>query len=487
MRRTLVYLLVAAGTFGCGCSGRRGGIDRAKPAGVRPPTQLVVFVSPGASPLAADFDAHSLPAISKLAKEMAIPLRVVDVRQGVPNAVAITPLLMYQDHRGRSFYQGRYTGIDRLRNFVRTSRAIPQGEDRNDLSDIPVWSNGRTKIAASVKVADVTGSKPAGYSSAAFGREAREAILSAFAHFRTLSSVALGRSDRVFYLDFNPWLSEGGTLFLSVSLFSQFHCKKTIFSQAGEALQGPWKQRRKLFAQAGRVLEHELQRLLRESKEGDGFDPVSSKTPVVSWTELGLALPAPPPLVAIKQRDQTIPTRWALTAGNDSSESMMTFRFPAPLDGYAGEVSRVLGEIDLSNSRSFVDATGWFEADATSVTMGEEDLDHTLLGSAYLATKRHPTARFQITKVDGEETPVTFGRQARATMNGTFTMKGLSVPLAVPVLVEAVIGSDGAAKLAMMGGFELSLVPYDMEGPDGPAPAKYTLLFDFKLLLQEAR
>ena len=36
--------------------------------------------------------------------------------------------MVYQNHRGRSVYQGRTTTPERIRNFIRTSRFVPPGK-----------------------------------------------------------------------------------------------------------------------------------------------------------------------------------------------------------------------------------------------------------------------------------------------------------------------------------------------------------------------
>ena len=74
-----------------------------------PAESLVLLHRPAASPLAGRFAQTQLPKIEALAREMGVAFRAVDIdlADGAPEAVGITPLVVFQNHRGRSVYQGR--------------------------------------------------------------------------------------------------------------------------------------------------------------------------------------------------------------------------------------------------------------------------------------------------------------------------------------------------------------------------------------------
>jgi len=75
------------------------------------------------SELAREFQTQHLPAIAALAREMSVDFKVVDLSEQGPLEIGITPLVVLQNFRGR------YATIDRIRNFVRTSRVMPQRKD----------------------------------------------------------------------------------------------------------------------------------------------------------------------------------------------------------------------------------------------------------------------------------------------------------------------------------------------------------------------
>ena len=65
-------------------------------------------------------------------------------------------------------------------------------------------------------------------------------------------------------------------------------------------------------------------------------------------------------------------------------------------------------------------------------------------------------------------------------------MRGVTIPLGARAFVEPVIGDSGTPRLLLTGRFQLSVAAFSIEGPDGPSPAKDTLVFDFRFALEPA-
>lgn len=449
--------------------------------------QLLVFVQPDASPVARDFRENRLPEIRTLAAEMEVAVEVIPVGDGpVPPEVGITPLLVFQNHRGRSVYQGRTTTPARIRNFIRTSRFVPQGAEKLVRENIPVWKTGRARIWSPVKIAAVTGTPPETYDHDAFVREARAAMEKGFTKYRTRDRVELGRADRGFYMDFYPWRAEDGTLFLSLALYSQFHCKAPVFEKKTEPLVGPYAERAQLFQRAAEIMEAAVADQIADTADGDGFDPVPQKRPTVAWADLGYPLPPKPERAAAADVDAEIPIAWELAASGRDDPPMVQFRFPAPLDQYTGEVRKGTGEFRLSDGKQLTGATGYVEMDPTTVTMGVPDLDQVLQGSLFLDTDDHPAARFEVASVSSDGQPVDYGQLSPAAVSGTFHLKGAAKPMRVVMEMEPVIGREGQPRLLARGRFQIDLTKFDIEGADGPAPARNTLVVDLNLAFRPA-
>jgi polyisoprenoid-binding protein YceI len=164
---------------------------------------------------------------------------------------------------------------------------------------------------------------------------------------------------------------------------------------------------------------------------------------------------------------------------------MIQFRFPAPLDNYTGEVTAALGEFSLADNLMVDGATGFIEIDTTTaITMGEPTLDEAIRGSMLLYAKKFPTASFVVERIHSDRQPIAYGKLTPSVVAGTFTLKGKSTPLNTKLELEPVIAADGKPRLLIRGGFAIDLRFFDIEGADGPAPAKHTVLLDLYFILK---
>jgi polyisoprenoid-binding protein YceI len=332
-------------------------------------------------------------------------------------------------------------------------------------------------------VAAVTGTRPQDYDNDAFIDEALKNITRGFEKFQLQKEAELGRAHRGFYMDFNPWRSQGGTLYLSVVLFSQFDCKEPVFTKK---IMAPWDQRAKLFREASAIMEKAVVRIAANPLSGDSFDAVKGDVPQKEWETIGFPLPPAPakttsgPDVAVK-----IPQNWILVESGPDDPPMIQFRFPAPLDNYSGEVISATGEFSLAHNLMVDGSTGLIEIDTTTaITMGEPTLDEAIRGSMLLYAKKFPTASFVVNQISSDQRPVAYGRLTPSFVTGTFTLKGKSAPLNTKLEFEPFIAEDGKPRLLIRGGFKIDLRFFDIEGADGPAPANHTVLLDLNFILK---
>ncbi|MEM9915238.1 MAG: YceI family protein [Planctomycetota bacterium] len=457
-----------------------------------PAEQLIVFVQPEASALAERFSNEQLPQLEQLAADSGVAFTVIDVSQaeGVPEGVGITPLVAFQNHRGRSIYQGRYATLDRVRNFIRTSRFLPQGEEKLVKEDIPVWDLGSAAVATPIKVTDVVYENDT-LAEAIKPTEAAWMIgpksTPSDPRFVWAERVELGRSDRLFYTDYYPYLAADGTLYVSLALFSQFHCHEPVFTLMDGSLNGPVADAAEVFARGQAIFADEIARQLAESELGDGFDVVPSDTPTVSWEALGLPLPPKPEGASAEAlANVQLAREWTIDEAAQDRRPAVQFTFPAPLDAYSGEASSVSGSLTLGEGLSIQGMRGKFVADPASVTMGEPDLDAAIHASM-LEVADYPESFFEIERVETEFAQPAFGTVAAAVLHGQFTMKGQTIPLSVPVSLEAFLGDDGEPRLSIDGRWEVRLLdPFGIDGPPGDAPANDTLIYTCHLVFEPA-
>ena len=200
-------------------------------------------------------------------------------------------------------------------------------------------------------------------------------------------------------MDFYPYLSAEGELYVSAALFSQFDCIKPVFVRSEDPIHGPWAEADSVLARAAASLESEILNQITGSTIGDAFDPLPDSVPVVAWKELGLELPASPRETStIVTSEIVLPRRWTIEPPADE-DPRLVFRFPAPLERYFGEVRSLSGELVLGQDRSLDDAAGWVETATASVTMGEVDLDRAI-HDTMIHVAEFPTSRFTLGAFD---------------------------------------------------------------------------------------
>jgi len=404
--------------------------------------QLIVFVN-SESPI---LDGEDMDALKKLAEDIELEFEVKDIAEGAPQEVTYTPSIVFQNSEGRSFYYGRYKKISRVKNFIRASRLAHQGDTDNVKKNILVWKNGRTAVTAPIKLTDLAGEVPSGFDQATFVREAKANIAQGMSDFGEMSEFEQTRTTRSFYFNLYPYLSDG-SLTISAEIYSQYNCVKPVFQQFDEALaSGTWRNRDKVFAEAGKLIEAEIKRQTKNLENGDALAFISDDIPVKSWTALGLELPEKPQnQVNIKNEGAKISQNWTVEPPQNKNEPILIFSFLPPLDSYAGEATALSGTLNLGENNRLEGAKGSFEVQISDITMGLDDLDNEV------------------------------------------TMLGLETPLDVSAQIEPLINEKGEAALQVSATFLLPLYSvFKVAGPDGPSPAKDNLQFYMKFLLKSS-
>lgn len=450
---------------------------------------LAVFVQSGADPAAEHFRTATLPELTTAVEALGIEVRVHDVTEGAPEEVSITPLMVFHGYRGRAIYQGRAFDVGKLVHFIRTRRAVPVPSEPYIRQHIPVLVDGRSVIAAPIKITPLAGNLPEGFNGAAFLARARYAIDYAFERFGPRDAISLGPADRQFYMDFHPFRSDDGRLWVSVALFSQFNCIDPVYAGYETPLSGPFEQFEEVFAEAARRLEAEVSHQLATSTLGDGFNTVPSTVDTVSWGDLGLTVPTRSTgTIDAALADVELPSRWALAPATDGAPRLV-FNFPPPLERYSGEVGELEGVLDLGDAPTLDGASGWVKALTSTVTMGEDTLDSALREKMLFAPK-FPDARFELGSIeatDGDASELTFGRATHIAADGRFVLMGIPIPLSVIGTLEPVIGENGEPQLQVVVSYRIRLAePFGIEGPDGPNPANDTVIFNMSFAMEAA-
>lgn len=454
--------------------------------------QLLIFTQPGESDLAKHFEQEVLPEIESIAESLGVIVTTLDAGDGTPADVHITPILMFQNERGRSIYQGRYGELKQVKHFLKTTRTLPQVDAPYERENIATWTDGRMRVGSPVKVTPLAGTIPEDFDSAAFLEEVRLMIFDGLDRFEQTETVTFGPSDRLFHMDFYPYLSEDGTLYVSSAVFSQFNCDFPVYKEVDEPVKGDWRDRDEVFRKAVRILEKEILEEREDSRIGDGFDTVAGDVPVVSYD--GLGFPLPVANVAASESSQSagsahgfarddLPERWTVAGPVSDDASPLQFRFPAPLERYAGYSDEIEGELVLGQGDdTWDDAIGWITIPSEQITMGNAMLDAGLHGSI-LQVAKFPEARFAMEKIVSNSGSIESAEGVTLTVSGTFAMTGVEYPIEVEATLVPQT-KDGRPEFAVNATFDIRLAdPFGIDGPEGPEPANDTVLFFLNFML----
>ena len=438
---------------------------------------MVVFTQPGD----AHFRTGTLPLLRDFAAQNDMLFLEREARLGLPEEITTTPAIVYQNQRGRSIYASRYAELSTIKNFVRTSRISAQSETRLSRKNCLIKKMGRATLYVQFKVTGLTGEVPKGFSQEAFRTEVQEVVSRHMTGFSRAAETCLQRTDRAFYLDLHPYLDAAGKLLLTVEVYSQFSCRIPVYSLAGTPLTGTLDEQEKVLAEAGALLAETLARQIRESTIGDAFTPVPSDVPHLPWDSVsppiagGITPQAGGPL-----RLETAPKQWTSCRALDAKTPVVAFRFAAPLDRYAGEVRQISGHLNFSADFSRI--TGRFEADMQTLTMGMQSFDENVLNK-YIKAFRFPKATFAF---DAPFTlpPAGSGQSIELEVTGTFELMRKKRPVTVKAILTPIRDQSGQPALVVNVNFQLNIVDdFKIKGPEGPDPARKTMLFDLNFLM----
>ncbi len=445
--------------------------------------QVLVFINPEKAVLQTD----DLKALQDLAVELDLTLKTININEGAPPEITLTPSIIFQNSDGRSTYYGRYKNVSRIKNFIRTARLAHQQASDNFKKDILLWRNEKAIITAPIKITNLTGNIPKDFDQAAFKKNAKILLADGMKKFKLLDNYNQSRSTRTMYVDLHPYLDATNHLIIKSEIYSQFNCVEPIIQYIDTPLNsGKWKDWKIIFTNIGHQVEQLIIEQINSSTIGDAFEPIPEKIATKSWQALDLALPEKETLNQNSAKQNiTIPQDWTVEAPKEN-QSIIMFSFLTPLDNYAGEVKALSGKMSLDKNGGLKDAKGTFEVQIKDVTMGAEDFDYEVQNKM-LQMLNFPNASFVFKNIEGGKQPLTLYKATEIQVEGTFTMLGIPLDLTVPATITPIINADENIRLQVHTTFQLPLFDtFKVAGPDGPSPAKDTLQFYMKFFLKKS-
>ncbi|GAB5551608.1 MAG: hypothetical protein Sapg2KO_11990 [Saprospiraceae bacterium] len=430
------------------------------------------------------FAAQTLPTLEVFAEKEELELVITNqLSQGLPEEITTTPAIVFQNPVGTAIYSGRYTEFSSIRNFIRIARISKQSPLPLEKEAVWLKTCGRTQIALALKITVPSGSLPAGFSVADLETKIKEGLSNGLNTYSWLDQAALKRTDRLFYLDIHPYINAEGQLYLSTAIFSSFSCIDPIQEKFETPINGPLGEAGILSQLIGQQTSNFIAATMADSKIGDAYTPIPLSIPNASFTDLGY----PNPIASTAARssisfpDTPLPKRWRMVGPVNPKTPLIQFHFSAPLERYAGEVRKASGEIQLDDQGQI--KSGDFKVEVKSLTMGMADFDAKVLKS-YLKAKKHPESRFRFKEVRLREALV-WGQNGNASIIGDFELLGKTREVSMNAILVPSINAKSQPILIVQGDFQLNITDlFGIKGPDGPAPAKKTLVFNLSFLME---
>ena len=432
------------------------------------------------------FSTTVLPKLEEFASDKHIILDIRSAAQGLPEEITSTPAIVYQNELGRSIYAGRYAEFSTIKNFIRTSRLMPQIIAENCKEEVLSFRQGRTTILAPLKITKLEGRVPKDWDQQAFEQRAMRVLGEAMQRFSKENKSCIQKTDRQFYLDIYPYLDKENKLYLSLALYSQFSCIVPVFTSE-EAVSGLLSEQEQLLAEAAKQFESAIYQQMNEAKNGDAFSVVSAQIPTASWEELGLRLPMKTKTEAVAMtvanEEMAWPTDWVIYQPVDEDTPLMQFHFKEPLERYAGEVKEISGSMKLSGKAEVL--SGKFEVNTQSLTMGIADFDHKI-HKKYIKAFKFPKATFEFDNL--QNVKLEFRKANQFRIDGKFKLMKYEIPLTMDARISKTLDEDGLPKLLVSAQFQLMITDdFKIKGPDGPAPANQTMIFATNFLMDFIR
>lgn len=432
------------------------------------------------------FKDQTLPKLIEFASEKNIELNIRKVEDGLPENITTSPVILYQNALGRALYAGRYTAFSTIKNFIRTSKLMPQKKVELCKENILTSTLGRSTILAPFKLTPLEGAVPKEWDQSAFEQSAKQAIAKGMKRFSIQNRACIEKSDRQFYMDVYPYRTKDGVLYLSLALFSQFNCITPIYTTESAPLYGSLEMMDALFESVGKRFEEELFRQIELSKIGDAFNPVPAETPMQTWEELGFPLPerSGSTMDLSKTANQEIPETWTFYQALEPDLPVLQFHFMEPLDRYAGEVKNVKGTLQFNTNKQL--ERGGFEVETQSLTMGSVDFDAKIL-KKYIKAYKYPDSSFEFDALKNVAA-LEWGTPTQVRVSGKFRLMKYTKPLVIEAQLTPILDENGKALLEVRASFELNITDnFNITGPDGPDPARKMMVFNTNFLMQAVK
>ncbi len=451
--------------------------------------EVIVFIQKSKE---SDFTIKKILELEVFIRDLGIPVKVVDIEaKGAPKEVKYTPFIVYQNYLGRKIYKGRYTTLNRLKNFITTVQYIPSDVGKYPVSNALVWKEGRTEFFVQTKITPLEGEIPDEFNPALFMKEAWEGIHKGMEGFNFYLYRDFLLENEIFYLNYYPHITYEGKLYLTYEIYSHYDCITPIYVQGDIPIKTSITGTKRAFYLVAKEMKENLLALWKNSEAGDALSFVDAQIKTVNWEELGFNIPQPP----IKPKAKAINIdafrfvqKWEYTSAASRNKPAVQFYFPPPIHQYSGYLADIQGSIFFETKDSFLVSTikGKFEVRTPSLSMGLEELDKAV-HSKMLFVREHPIASFEILQVRAKKgMAISIGTPTYTQVEAKFTLMGKTVRVKAPTQFEPYVNEDGDLFLHVQSTFRIQNIMevYQIEGPPGPMDTSNNIIVKIDILLE---
>jgi polyisoprenoid-binding protein YceI len=148
---------------------------------------------------------------------------------------------------------------------------------------------------------------------------------------------------------------------------------------------------------------------------------------------------------------------------DSSGGSSIQFVSDAPLEKFTGKTTSLTGEISVDPNKA-EKTKGEVKAEVGTIKTNVALRDEHLAGENWLDAKKHPHAKFVVTKVTGVD-KLKANDVVEATVHGKFTLHGVTKDVTTKAKIRFTPGSGGKDALRIQTSFTVHLEDYKVSIP----------------------
>ena len=420
---------------------------------------LVVFTDFQApSRVVNDFNQNYLDKIKELGGSTGIEVVVRDRASGFPAEVTALPAIYYIGPGKQVYYKGRYSYVDKIKTFINNQRTFTFDLNALEKDRIFVKEEGGFEIGLVPKFYDLQGEVPSDFKPEDMQAAILGGLGKGLTSFEYKPNYTFKEVSKLFYLDFYPYRSSDGTIWVSIEVFSQHSCVEPVFQKMKVPFSAVGME--SVAGEVGQYMDGLMPELFHDLNYHDGLYVVPQNTNRVDWKTLGLNP---------SHGAEVIEASGAFPSGsyqvNTTEKVNLSFSFLPPVSHYAGTIPSLKGDFSYQEGR----LKGTMSVAVSQMDMGDESLNEYVKADE-LQEEKYPEI---VLRFDHPLEDIQLG--SRYKLPATLVLTGIEKEVEVGVTFRQF--SEDPSEISVEASFSFSVNPFpSLEKPDGPAPFNETIM-----------